>query len=94
MSTTHEPWVSAAQFRSIRAGIRVVGAWAGAEHDPDSALDDALRREADPGDVVVGLATVTRLLAMELAAATGSTEAGVLRHLDARVHRLQYAPTG
>jgi hypothetical protein len=44
----------------------------------------------DQADVAVGLATVSRLLAIELAAATGSTEPAVFERLDALVHRLQH----
>jgi hypothetical protein len=93
VSSTRSRWVSDAQFGSIQAGLRVVGDWAAADDDPEGALDRALRREPD-GDVVgVGLATVSRLLAIELAAATGSTEADVLERLAERVSRLQYAAT-
>ncbi|WP_455132007.1 hypothetical protein [Microbacterium aurum] len=50
----------------------------------EAALDGALRHEPDAADVVVGLATVSRLLAIELAAATGSTKGAVLEGLGAR----------
>lgn len=56
MSVTEQTWVTAAQYRSIQAGLRVVGAWADAGREPEAALDQALRREPDPADVVVGLA--------------------------------------
>lgn len=88
--STEPSWVSAAQFRSIQAGLRVVEAWVDAEREPESALDGALRREADLGDVVVGLATVSRLLAIELAAETGVTEGAVLARLGGLVDRMQH----
>lgn len=91
MSVTEPSWVSEAQFRSIQAGLRVVSAWADAHHEPEAALDGALRCEPDPADVVVGLATVSRLLAIELAAASGSTESAVLERLGARVDRMQHS---
>lgn len=40
---------------------------------------------------MIGLATVSRLLAMELAAATGVSEQDVLERTGATVERLQYA---
>lgn len=92
MSFNDECWVSAAQYRGIQAGLRVVNAWAGAGDDPDSELDRALRREDESADVVVGLATVARLIAIELAAATGRTETGVLDQLAATIQRLQHQP--
>ncbi|GAA3661032.1 hypothetical protein [Microbacterium marinilacus] len=91
MSVSEPSWVSEDQYRSIQAGLRVVAAWADAEHEPEAALDGALRRESDPGDVVVGLATVSRLLAIELAAATGATEGAILARLGARVDRMQHS---
>lgn len=90
MSVTGQTWVSQAQYRSIQAGLRVVGAWTAADHAPEAALDGALRRERDPADVVVGLATVARLLALELAAATGASETAVLNRLAAQVERMQH----
>ncbi|MGB4778097.1 hypothetical protein [Microbacterium sp.] len=91
MSSGEPSWVSSAQFRSIQAGLRIVAAWADADHEPESALDGALRRESDPADVVVGLATVSRLLAIELATATGATEGAVLDRLGALVDRMQHS---
>lgn len=82
-------WLSDAQFRSVLAGLRVVDAWVSADEDPDLALGHALRREPDVADVVVGLATVSRLLAIDLAAVTGRTEGQVLRDIDLLAHRLQ-----
>lgn len=93
MNDAHEPWVSPLQYRGIRAGLRVVDAWARAERDPEDALDRALGREDDPAGVVVGLATVTRLLAIELAVATGRSEAAVLDGLAATIGRLQRSAT-
>ncbi|MDQ1122598.1 hypothetical protein [Microbacterium trichothecenolyticum] len=89
MSTTESTWVSDAQYRSIHAGLRVVEAWGDAEHDPEEALSRALRAEADPADLVIGLATLSRLLALELAAAAGVSEAVVLARVRAVVERLQ-----
>lgn len=89
MNITEPTWVPEAQFRSIQARLRVVAAWADAEQEPEAALDGALRSEPDPADVVVRLATVSRLLAIELAAATGLSEAAVLAQLGVRVARLQ-----
>lgn len=91
MSITEPSWVSEAQFRSIQAGLRVVTAWADAEHEPEAAFDGALRREPDSADVVVGLATVSRLLAIELGVATGTTEGAVLARLGALVDRMQHS---
>ncbi|KGM13977.1 hypothetical protein [Cellulomonas bogoriensis] len=82
-----QPWVTPVQFQAIEAGLRVVTAWTNA--GDEDALAHALHRETDAADIVIGLATVTRLLAMELAAATATTETDVLAHLDARVHHLQ-----
>lgn len=90
MSVSEQTWVTGAQYRSIQSGLRVVGAWADGDREPEAALDRALRREADPADVVVGLATVARLLALELAAATGTTETAVLNRLTAQVERMQH----
>lgn len=91
MSITEPSWVSEAQFRSIQAGLRVVDAWADADREPEAALDGALRREPDSADVVVGLATVSRPLAIELAAATGATGGAVLVRLGALVDRMQHS---
>lgn len=91
MSASDEPWVSAPQYRGIHAGLRIVSAWAGAPFQPEEALDLALRQEQDPTEVVVGLATVARLLALELGAATGRSDLVVLEHLAATVDRLQGA---
>ncbi len=87
--TSARQWVDPAQFHAVEAGLRVVAAWSRATCDADVALEGALRQEPDQADVLVGLATVTRLLAMELAVVTASSETEVLAQLDARVHRLQ-----
>ena len=86
-------WVSDAQYRCIQAGLRVLRSWTRAGRDPDAALGRALWYEPDGAQVVVGLATVARLLAMELAAATGTGEQEVLERVGATVQRLQYATT-
>ncbi|MFD5213338.1 hypothetical protein [Microbacterium sp. NPDC058345] len=82
--------VSDAQYRDIHAGLRVVRAWAEADDYPEAALDEALQREDGPAGTAIGLATVARLLAIELAAASGRTEIAVLDDLAATMHRLQY----
>lgn len=69
----------------------MLSAWTRSARDPEAALGRALRYEPDGGQVVVGLATVARLLAMELAAATGRSEREVLEGTGATVERLQYA---
>lgn len=89
MSTAESTWVSAAQYRSIQAGLRVVEAWGDADRDPEEALGCALRAEPDAADLVIGLATVSRLLALELAAATGTSEGLVLARVRTVVERLQ-----
>ncbi|MFT3862297.1 hypothetical protein [Micropruina sp.] len=91
--STDRRWVSDAQYRCIRAGLRVLSAWTRPSRDPEAALSRALRYEPDGGQVTVGLATIARLLAMELAAATGRTEREVLEETGATVERLQYAAT-
>lgn len=89
MNDDEDPWLSPAQFRCLQAGLRVVGNWVADDHDPDIALRRALNDEPAPIDVVIGLATVSRLLAIELAAATGATETEVLTRLTATVNQLQ-----
>lgn len=84
-------WVSEAQYRCIRSGLRVLSAWLRPSDDPEAALSRALGYEPDGGQVLVGLATIARLLAMELAAATGRTEREVLERTGSTVERLQYA---
>lgn len=91
MSGETGSWLSPTQFRCLRSGLRVVTTWAAEHREPDTALQQALHDEPDPFEVVVGLATVSRLLAIELAAATGVTETEVLSRMDATVHRLQGA---
>lgn len=90
MSADDAGWVSAPQYRGIQTGLRIVNSWAKADQEPEEALDRALRREHSPADAVVGLATVARLLALELGAATGRTETTVLEQLAVTVARMQY----
>lgn len=85
-----ERWVSAQQYRGIRVGLRIVREWADAADEPETALHRALQQERDPADVVVGLATVARLLALEVATATRASETDVLDRLAGTVERLQY----
>ncbi|WP_422771451.1 hypothetical protein ACN28C_33375 [Plantactinospora sp. WMMC1484] len=89
MSGEADSWLSPTQFRCLRSGLRVVTTWAAEDLEPEAALTQALHDEPALVEVVVGLATVSRLLAIELATATGATEAEVLARLDATVHRLQ-----
>ncbi|WBB49690.1 hypothetical protein O3597_04170 [Verrucosispora sp. WMMA2044] len=63
--------------------------WAAEDREPETALEQALHDEPNPVEAAVGIATVCRLLAIELAAATGTTETEVLRRLDVTVDRLQ-----
>ncbi|QSB15130.1 hypothetical protein JQS43_01765 [Natronosporangium hydrolyticum] len=91
MSSEAGSWLSPTQFRCLRSGLRVVTTWAAEDRESDTALQQALHDEPDPSEVIVGLATVSRLLAIELAAATGATETEVLSRLAATVHRLQGA---
>ena len=93
-STTESAWVSDVQYRGIQAGLRIVGAWAAADRSPQVAFEEALHRESDPTEVVVGLATVSRLLAIELAVVTGSTEADVIRGIAHRARGMQHRPSG
>jgi hypothetical protein len=47
-------------------------------------------RAGSAADTVIGLATVARLLAIDLAAAMGGTEAAALERLHAGVEQLQH----
>ena len=42
-------WVSDAQYRCIRAGLRVLSAWTRSTRDPEAALARAVRYEPDGG---------------------------------------------
>lgn len=81
MATDDPQWVSDLQYRCTMSGLRVVGSWIDSDHEPEQALVSAVRREPAPDELVIGLATVSRLLTIELAAATGRTEREVLRGL-------------
>lgn len=91
MSSAGGPWVSDAQFRSIGTGLRVLSSWTHADGAPEDALAAAVRSEHDTNAVAVGLATVARLLAIELAAASGRSERAVIDELSALIRRLQEA---
>ncbi|MFV0374434.1 hypothetical protein [Microbacterium sp.] len=91
---TEDGWVSAEQYRGIRVGLRIVEAWADARDEPEEKLRVALQRETDLPDIVIGLATVARLLAIDLAAATGRSELAVVEHLGAKVEQLQHPVAG
>jgi hypothetical protein len=82
--------MSPAQAGAAQAGLRTLAAWALAASDPEEVLLSRLRRQ-DPAEVLVGLATVGRLLATELALATGRDEVRVLTDLDRVVQGLQVA---
>lgn len=89
-----QTWVSEDQYRGIRVGLRIVESWATAGEEPERELSRALRRERDPSDIVIGLATVARLLAIDLAAATGASEEAVLGRLERNVEALQHPLDG
>ncbi|MGW4069246.1 hypothetical protein [Nocardia grenadensis] len=84
-------WVSDAQFRCIESGLRILSAYTRAEGDVESALAQAVESERDLGRAAVGLATVSRLLAIELAAASGRSERAVVDDLESMVRMLQSA---
>lgn len=90
MSASDDRWVSAEQYRSIQVGLRIVSTWAEAVDDPEAALQQALQREIDPTEIVVGLATVARLLSSELAALSHVSESTILARLRVTVDRLQH----
>lgn len=80
-----EPLLSAEQAHALDTALRVMVRWLTAVEDPDRALLDAVDAE-HPGEVVVGLATLDRLLLIELAAATGRSEVAVLAELRRALH--------
>lgn len=89
MAAADGQWVSDLQYRCMTAGLGVVRSWVDAGQEQQETLLAALRREPVPGELVIGLATVSRLLAIELAAATGRTEREVLHRLDELTSELQ-----
>ena len=90
MGAHDERWATPTQYGCIESGLRVLTAWVVADHDPEGALDRAIREEPDPAGTLVGAAVVARLLAIELAAATGPTEQTVLADLTATLCLLQH----
>ncbi|WP_439030813.1 hypothetical protein [Gordonia terrae] len=91
MSSAGGSWVSDAQFRSIGTGLRILSSWTHADDAPEEALARAVGSERDTNAAAVGLATVARLLAIELAAASGRSERTVIDELSALIGRLQDA---
>ena len=77
-------WLEPAQQHAVTTALAVVRAWAEAQDDPEAALLDALRRQ-DPATAMVGLATMARLLAVELGVCSHRTEEAVLADLAERV---------
>lgn len=77
-------WVEPAQQHAVVTAMTVVRAWTEAQDDPEAALLDALRRQ-DHATAMIGLATVARLLAVELGVCSHRTEEAVLADLAERV---------
>lgn len=80
---TEEHWLDPAQQHAVAAALTVVRAWADAREDPEAVLLEVLR-DQDPARAMVGLATASRLLAIELAACSRRTESAVLADLAER----------
>lgn len=78
------PWLEPAQQHATATALTVLRAWAGEHDDPDTVLLDHLR-DQDPATAMIGLATVARLLAVELGACSHRTEREVLAELAGRV---------
>jgi hypothetical protein len=72
--------MSDAQVRAARAALRTLVTWSVATKEPEHALVTALQRE-NPAEVMVGLAAVGRMLAVELGICTGRDEVTVLADL-------------
>lgn len=79
--------MSDAQASAAEAGLRTLVTWSLATADPQDALLEALRRE-DPAEVAVGLATIGRMLAVELGIRSGRDEIAVLADLRDVLERL------
>lgn len=84
-------WLEPAQQHAVVTATAVLRAWAEEPDDPEAALLDALRRQ-DPAILMIGLATVARMLAVELGACSHRPEGAVLVELAQRVAPL--APEG
>lgn len=80
---TEDHWLDPAQEHAVAVAVTVLRTWAGAGEDPDAALLEILR-DQDPATAMVGLATVSRLLAIELGACSRRTERAVLADLAKR----------
>lgn len=81
---TAQHWLDPTQQHAARSALRVLRSWASAADDPDEVLLRSLAQE-DLATVLLGLATVSRLLAIELGACSARSEHEVLAELDAVV---------
>jgi hypothetical protein len=86
-----QSWLGPAQQHAVVTAMAVLRAWAEESDDPEDVLLETLRRQ-DPATVIIGLATVARLLAVELGVCSHRTEAAVLADLAERV--ASAAPAG
>jgi len=86
-------WLEPAQQHAVVTAMTVVRAWAEAQGDPEAALLEALRRQ-DAATAMIGLATVARLLAVELGVCSHRTEEAVLADLAERVSSTAPAADG
>lgn len=77
-------WLEPEQQHAAVTALAVVRSWSDQRDDPDAALLDALRQQ-DPATAMIGLATVARLLAIELGACSHRSEHAVLADLAERV---------
>lgn len=84
-------WLEPPQQHAVVTATAVLNAWADETDDPEAALLDALRHQ-DPAIVMIGLATVARMLAVELGACSHRPERAVLAELAQRVAPI--APEG
>ncbi len=75
-----DQWLDPAQQHAVAVALGAVHSWAAADEDHEAVLVQALR-DQDPATVMIGLATVTRLLAIELGAGSGRSELTVLDDL-------------
>lgn len=82
------PAMNDAQADAAQAGLRALVAWSLATTDPEDALLHALARE-DTAEVTIGLATVGRMLALELGLRSGRDEVAVLADLGGMLERLR-----
>lgn len=80
--------LNAAQANAAQAGLRTLVTWSLATTEPEDVLLDALRRE-NPAEVTIGLATVGRMLAVELGIRSGRDEVSVLADLRGLLNQVQ-----